>query len=158
MKKRIDKRVSFFLIKMTTITLTSYIGFDKLSLEQATDVLYNKLIPQCEKKRVYLAQFGGCGGGIVSRERYEEYKARKECFDVKRVQEVFAWAQTAPLRIYSTYKRGSYGLKHEVEDLPGQRYTSNGDLIAAFLLCGHTARFPKGGKPNCDFKVAIKRK
>ena len=61
------------------------------------------------------------------------------------------------LQSRSTYKSGSYGLKHSVEELPRQRYTSNGDLIVALLLLGHSARFARGDGPNCQFKLVIKK-
>jgi hypothetical protein len=140
---------------MTTLKFTPYIDFDELSVEEATKVLYDVLLPQCEKKKIYLSQYGNIGL-CVDKERYEEKKAEKTCFDVKRVQEVFAWAQTG-LQPRSTYKSGSYGLKHLVEELPGHRYTTNGDLIAALLLLGHSARFGRIDGPNCQFKLVIKK-
>lgn len=51
----------------------------------------------------------------------------------------------------------SYGLKHTVERHLGA-YTSNGELIAAMLLCGFKHRrnyFPSGKlMPNCSFNLS----
>lgn len=128
-----------------------YNNFDKLSVEDATTVLYDQLVPACEANGIFLSSYGNnFGQGPVS--VYNTEKAQHGLFNVKQVQKVFTWAQN--LQVRASYRRGSYDLKHSAEKAEG--YTANGELIAALILCGHCARFRKKGKPmdvNREFKI-----
>lgn len=53
--------------------------------------------------------------------------------------------------------RGSYSLKHELEEMKWttatDKYVSNGELILAMLCCGYEPRDVTSTSPNCSFKV-----
>lgn len=148
---------------MTTLTFDPVPNFDLLSLEESVRYIYDVLLPACEAKGIYLSAYGNHkGNGSLGHDiqLYESQKTKHELFDVQRIREVFTWARRG-LNVRSTFRSGSYGLKHEVEKLPGQRYTANGELIVALLLHGYSARFGKRGKGNnvnCDFKVEVAEK
>lgn len=135
-------------------------NFHQLPLEEATNILYNELLPICEAKGVMLSSYGNhAGQGSLSNvEKYNEEKASHQLFNVKRIQQAFASIHLI-VQNTSQYKAGSYGLKHVVENHPSQteyRYISNGDLIVAMLLKGYEARFGKRTEAmsvNCEFKV-----
>jgi hypothetical protein len=56
-----------------------------------------------------------------------------------------------------TSTRGSYSLKHELEDMKWttatDKYVSNGELILAMLCCGYEPKDVTFNSPNCSFKV-----
>ena len=137
---------------MATVNFLRCDNFDTLSVAEATSLLYDELIPVCEAEGVFLSSEGNHAGNLRPMEAYEDEKERRELFDVAKVQAVFSWAQT--LHQHTTYKRSSYSLKHSAERVVG--YTANGELIAALLLCGHSARFGQASEDmrvNCEFKV-----
>ena len=55
-----------------------------------------------------------------------------------------------PPRLRFNQRQSSYGLKHKVERKLG-RYISNGELIAAMLLCGYSYKTVDG--LNCIFNM-----
>jgi len=141
-----------------SITFGAVENFHALPLAEATAIIYDQLIPICEKQKVKLSEYGNhnAWGSLVSVQKYEEKKAQKKLFDVPRIQSAFASIHEM-IAVTSQYKTGSYGLKHVVERLQGE-YITNGDLIVAMLMRGHTARFGKRGQGlnvNCEFKVKV---
>lgn len=136
-------------------------NFDGLSEEAATKILYEELVPACEAKGIMLSYEGNHADGGSSWstvEQYSQRKASRQLFDVKRVQKAYS---SIPLitKSITQFKTGSYGLKHVFERHPSQsEYLRNGDLIAAMLVNGHQARFPKYNgllDMKCDFKVKV---
>lgn len=139
-----------------TVTFPRVWNFGDLPLDEAKDLLYNALVPACESKQVFLSQYGNHNalGSLKSMAQYVAIKARKELFNVERVQNAFKFI-SAHFLPSTRYTQGSYGLKHTIERIQGN-YLSNGDLIAAMLMNGFTARFAKRGDPmsvNCEFKL-----
>ncbi len=139
-----------------TVKVNPVANFDQLPLADATAILYGTVIPACEAKGVNLSFYGNHQGrsDLDSIERYDERKSSAKLFDVPRVQRAFAGLH-AVIVDTSTYKSGSYSLKHKVEKFQGV-FLSNGDLIAAMLMKGYQARFGKRGEDtelNCEFKV-----
>lgn len=146
----------------TIISFDTVDDFHQLPLDEATNILYDGLIPACETKGVMLSSYGNhAGQGSLSNiEKYNQEKAEHKLFDVERIQKAFS---SLHLIVQGTtqYKSGSYGLKHAVENHFSQKdykYISNGDLIVAMLLKGYDARFGKRTEAmdvNCQFKVKV---
>jgi len=134
-------------------------GFDQLPINEVTAILYDELVPACEAKGVQLSQYGNHNGvGSLKNDpnEYDQKKQNNQLFEVAKVQEAYQIVQQRVAN-RSTYFVGSYGLKHQLEEIQGG-YFSNGDTIAAMLLNGYTARFAKRGKPlgvNCQFKAKV---
>lgn len=143
-----------------TVTLNKVDNFHKFSPQQAFDVIYNYLVPACEKKGVMLSYYGNHKGkdSLMSVEIYNQGKDNHDLFNVKRIQRIFSILDLAITRM-GTYTSGSYILKSRVEHLPGQVVgTLNGDFIAAMLLNGHPARFGRIDEEmtlNCEFKAIV---
>ncbi|MDN3505607.1 MAG: hypothetical protein P0S96_00045 [Simkaniaceae bacterium] len=142
-----------------TIQIDAVPNFDTLTEDAAEAVLYDTLVPACEAKGVMLSQYGNhaASGTVVSAQEYRESKAGKKLFNVQRVQKAFASVHGI-VENRTTYKSGSYGLKHVFEKQQSE-YLSNGDLIAAMLVQGYAARFGKqteGADVNAEFKVVVK--
>lgn len=131
-------------------------NFDQMELDVAEGVLYNDLIPACEKKGVFLSSYGNHAGrgNLFNVEKYNQEKEEHKLFDVKRIQKAFT-QMNEMAQPCSQYNTGSYGFKHSVERHQ-KSYIANGDLIAAMLLRGYSARFGKRNEDmevNCEFKV-----
>ncbi len=132
-------------------------NFDQLTEIQARDVLYDIVIPACERKGVMLSEYGNHSGegSLVKVEKYTQDKAAYTLFNVSRVQRAFTELNAIIVNT-SKYTANSYGLKHKVEASGRKEYLTNGDLIAAMLVKGYQARFGKrneGLGVNCEFKV-----
>src|SRR3990167_11217717 len=141
-----------------TVTFREVSDFHLLPDDQAVKVLYDELIPACERKKVCLSQYGNHNtfGALLSIADYNKKKEDKKLFDLQRIKTAF---QAIPemLQPITTYKLGSYGLKHTVEKRQNE-YLTNGDLIATMLMQGYKARFAKSGEPlnvNCEFKAKV---
>lgn len=143
-----------------TVSITAVPHFNTLSLEDASRVIYSDLVPACEAKGIKLSYYGNHAGtgSLLSVEEYDARKAAHTLFNVEKIQQVFALLP-ALVQDTSGYKSTSYSLKHRVEErLPGEKYVTNGDLIAAMLLKGYQARFGKRTElmtVNCEFKVKM---
>ena len=141
--------------KGVTVSYPVVAGFDKLPTGEAEKILYNELVPACEKKGVKLSANGNnaAGTSICDVEKYTQEKAEHKLFNIERIQKAFASLDEI-IQPASYYKAHSYSLKHTVERYQ-KEYLTNGDLIAAMLLKGHQARF--GKKLNEWISTAILR-
>lgn len=143
-----------------TVAINRVDNFHMFPPQQAYDIIYNYLVPACEKKGVMLSYYGNHQGkdSLMSVEIYTQKKENHELFDVKRIQRVFSILDLVITKM-NTYRSGSYILKYQVEHLPGQiAGTLNGDFIAAMLLNGHPARFGEKNEEmtlNCEFKAIV---
>lgn len=55
---------------------------------------------------------------------------------------------------YFNYKCSSYGLKHLVERcFKNKIHVSNGEFIAAMMLCGYRYKKVSDNSPNCRFNI-----
>ena len=142
----------------TTVSIEAVQGFDKLGLEEATNIIYQRVIPECERKRVMLSYYGNHNsrGSLLDVEEYNEMKDKKELFDAERIQRVFSFISQHCSKQSSYDEQNSYGLKHIVENRT--EYITNGEFIVAMLLHGYSARFGKSTEEmeiNAQFKVKI---
>ena len=136
--------------------------FDKLSSKTASTILYDFLIPLCEKKGIYLSSYGNHNSprSLLSVGKY--HKSRDNLFHTKNVQRIFRYAED--VFIPSTHYHNSYKLKRGLEVHPvytkgkNKRYVTNGDTIAALLLKGFRAQYVYNSirRVNLSFKVKIK--
>lgn len=141
-----------------TVSTTPVPDFERLSVEEATQIIYTRVIGDCEAKGVKLSRDGNLT--VIQYpellEKYESLKLSRGLFDVGRVQRAFA-AIPKEVRPLQSYRVTSGGLKHHVE-AKQEDYLARGDLIVAMLLRGYGARFGKqteGMKVDCDFKATV---
>jgi hypothetical protein len=139
-----------------TVSFPSVLDFDQLSLDDATRVVYDQVIPACEAQGIKLSKYGNhaAPSSSVPIAEYDQQKAARQLFDVARIQRVFAQLDGI-VQEASKYKIGSYTLKHRVEKYQHNKVT-NGDTIVAMLVKGYAARFGKknvGMTVNCVFKA-----
>jgi len=139
--------------------------FDGLSSKNAASVLYDSLIPFCEKKGVYLSSYGNHNAprSLFTVKEYLNRKSRNNLFNIKGVQCAFHFIGT--LFQPSSHYHTSYKLKGRLEVHPtytkdrDSRYITNGDVTAALLLKGLRAQYVcQAGIRivNLRFKVKIK--
>ena len=139
--------------------------FDGLSSKKAAAVLYDSLIPFCEKKGVYLSSYGNHNAprSLFTVKEYLNRKSRNNLFNIKGVQCAFHFIGT--LFQPSSHYHTSYKLKGRLEVHPtytkdrDSRYITNGDVTAALLLKGLRAQYVcQAGIRivNLRFKVKIK--
>jgi hypothetical protein len=135
-----------------SITFGPVPNFASLPLDEASNILYNQLVPACEARNILLSQYGNHTGlgSLITPIEYTWRKVSRALFDVGRVQRAFAYV-SIHFQPAGQYKLGSYGLKHAVEDAQGE-YLTNGDLIAAMLVSGFTARFAVHGSPQVNLR------
>jgi len=139
--------------------------FDRLSSKKAASVLYDSLVPFCEKKGVYLSTYGNHNAprSLFTVKEYFTRKSRNNLFNIKDVQRAFHYI--GDIFTPSQHHHTSYNLKHQLEvhstytkgkDI---RYITNGDTTAAFLLKGLQAQYVCQGirSVNLRFKVKIKQ-
>ncbi len=143
-----------------TVLIEAVPDFDKLRLEEATSIVYEKVVPACEENKVLLSFYGNHNsvGSISDIEEYNEMKADKKLFKseaIQRIQKMFPFiAQHCQERSSYNEDNNSYGLKHILEKHIG--YCTNGELIVAMLLHGYSARFGTDKmEVNAHFKVEI---
>jgi len=138
----------------TTISLKPIPNlFHTFSLEGAENIIYNQLVPACEAKGVMLSRYGNHASakGVRNIEQYERLKEEHDLFNIEKVQAAFASINFV-LRRTAQYEVSSYYLGDVMGEL------DHGDLIAAMLLKGYSARFAKKGEPldvNCMFKAQV---
>jgi len=142
-----------------SITLAACPGFHELSESNATRYLYDQVVPQLAKRKIYLSKYGNHNsfGTLSFVVNYAQLKETEQLFDIERIQKAFSIIDQF-IVTKKRYERNSYGLKHQIEkDLPGDiKYITNGDFIVAMLLKGYKARFGKSKKSlnvNCEFKA-----
>ena len=137
------------------ISLPLQDGFDQIVVQEAEEILYEVLIPQCEENGIMLSQYGN-HAGKNSLKTIEEYNAEKEAhklFNVETIQRIFTSLDSIVEE--DGAEIGSYALKHRVEEHPAYgEHTWNGELIAAMILRGHTAAFEDS--VNCTFNVRVR--
>ena len=139
--------------------------FDRLSSKKAASVLYDSLVPFCEKKGVYLSTYGNHNAprSLFTVKEYFTRKSRNNLFNIKDVQRTFHYI--GKIFTPSQHHHTSYKLKHRLEVHPtytkgkDSRYITNGDVTAAFLLKGLRAQYVCQNirSVNLRFKVKIKQ-
>ncbi len=142
-----------------TVSIEAVPDFDKLRLEEATNIVYEKIVPACEENRVLLSSNGNHNSTRSPEiKEYNEMKADKKLFDeesIQRIQKIFPFIAKHCQEL-SSYNEDntSYGLKHFLEENAG--YCTNGEFIVAMLLHGYSARFGTDEMSiNAHFKVQI---
>lgn len=116
-----------------TVQFRTVPNFHQLPVEQAHRILYEELLPACEEQGIKLAPEGHVPGG----NRYEETKNTQTTFDIARVQRAF----TAVDFIYQPAEEYSHICKPLFERHPQGGYVGGGEMIAAMILKGYTAKF-----------------
>lgn len=116
-----------------TIQFRPIPNFHQLPSEEASRILYQELLPACEAEGVKLAPEGHVPDGS----RYEQTKKTQTTFDIACVQRAFSAADF----IYQPAKK--YRSIHKIlfEMHPQGGYVSGGEMIAAMILKGYTAKF-----------------
>lgn len=142
-----------------SITIENHPGFDKLSQTNANRYLYDEVVPQLEKAKIHLSQYGNHipTNTLLDNDNYTQLKEKEQLFDIEKIQKAFSIIDQFILT-KKRYERSSYGMKHQIEKvLPGDiKYITNGDFIVAMLLKGYKAWFGKNKKSmgvNCQFKA-----
>ena len=147
-----------------TVKFTAVPNFSQLPAPQARDIVYNQLVPCCEAKGVHLSKYGNHASMRALHSQnfphamaeYSHNKSTNSLFNVDRIQRAFDFIRQN-VSSTSKYQLRSYSMKHDVEKRQNE-YLSNGDLIAAMLMNGYSARFAKRGEPlgvNCEFKAKV---
>lgn len=137
-----------------TISIGLIQNFDQFSLETATRIIYDEIIPKCEAEGIKLSYYGNnaAKGSLCSVEQYDKEKKEHRLFDIKRIQKAFKCLDEVIAKTTVESVR-SYGFKHVVERHQGE-YITNGDCIIAMLLKNYKADF---GSPspqvNCEFTL-----
>ena len=145
--------------KGATVKIPPYPNFDQLPIDVATQVIYTQVVPSCEAKKVRLSSEGNhtsplCKEGV---EVYDQKKQKYSLFNVERIQSVFAiledlFQPTIEFNLSSDSSDFRKSIEKKLEE-----FISNGEVIVAMLLKGHTARFGKeteGMLANAHFKVS----
>ena len=138
--------------------------FDKLSYKSASTILYDSLVPFCEKKGVFLSTYGNHNAprAMLTVKDYYKSRKRKQLFHVKDVQRAFHYV--GKIFIFSKHSHTSYTLKRYLEIHPtytkgeDKRYIRNGDIIAALLLKGLRAKYVCDGTRSVNLRFNIKNK
>lgn len=146
-----------------TITFSGYKRlFYAIPPDQAEDIVYNKLLPQCEAKGIYLSNYGNHAGthSLFSIETYNQMKEQRQLFNIGKIQQIF---EALPFIVQrsSRFNLKSYDLADRVTSILDQRMeVADGDLMIAMLAQGHTARFGKRNEPQriyCEFQAGLSR-
>jgi len=143
-----------------TVTCEAVHDFDNLKLEEATKIIYERVVPECERKKVMLSYFGNHNaGGLMGVKEYDELKDNENLFqgEIQRIQKIFTFL-SQHCHGKSLYNKDidSYGLKGIVERRT--EYITNGEFIVAMLLHGYSARFGMRSDKMCvnaHFKAEI---
>ena len=102
----------------------------------------NTVLAQLEAQQIYLSQYGNNGGqgSLADIQKYHVAK-RDGIFSLVEIDKIrlLVRRHCKPSRRWN----GSYGLKHDVERIPGARYVANGDCILAMILEGYEYKFRK---------------
>ena len=96
-----------------TISMGIIQNFDQFSLETATHIVYNEIVPRCEAKGIKLSYYGNHASveSIDSVERYDADKENHKLFNVERIQKAFKCLDEIIAKA-TVESVGSYGLKH----------------------------------------------
>lgn len=138
-----------------TIALNTIQSFDQFSLETATRIVYDEIIPRCEAKGIKLSSYGNHASveSMVSVEQYNTEKQNHRLFNVARIQRAFKCLDEVMAKA-TVESVGSYSLKHVVERHQGESIT-NGDCIIAMIAKGYIADFGSQHlRVNCQFNIA----
>jgi hypothetical protein len=132
--------------------------FDTLAPKVAENIVYNTLVPFCESNHVYLSKFGNhfsneaSPNHTSSMRTYYDEKTAHTLFNIERIQRAFRFIKENISATSTVYKTESYQLADGVA-LFQEEPLRQGDLIAAMLLNGITARFKD--HVNCEFKAKV---
>lgn len=140
-----------------TISIGTIQSFDQFSLETATRIVYDEIIPRCEAKGIKLSSYGNHASreSLASVERYDTDKQNHKLFNVQRVQRAFKCLDEV-IGKATVESISSYGLKHVVERHQDE-YITNGDCIIAMIAKGYLADFGSESlHVNCRFNIANK--
>ena len=142
--------------------------FDSLSESDATDLVYNIVVPKLEEHGLMVSSYGNhAGRGSLYAYRfvpdpYEEWKSNRKLFDIKDVQIAYRFIK-ARCKRSRRYLHSSYSFKHDVEknqkNSRGSGYFTNGDVLLAILIAGFHVRgwnpYDKKFLVNPDVGVVI---
>ena len=134
-----------------TVHFRTVPDFAQLSYAAAETILYDELLPACEKEGVYLAPEGNAGFS-EQMARYQECKEKKTTFCIPGLQQAFAEFN----RIYCAATQYRPVAKQPFEDKGC--YISGGELMAVMMLQGFAARFQKRGADSPAFRAEFKVK
>jgi len=135
-------------------------SYDHLPRDEATRIVYDDLLPFCQSKGVELSQYGNLNSYIAHKDFHNpshEYYSRfptRTLLNIERIQQAFYLLPNL-VTTATKYLINSAELARIVEVIQGE-HLSNGDLIAAMLMRGYTARFAKKGQAsqvNAEFKA-----
>ena len=130
---------------------------------QADSIIYNEMVPRCEENGIYISQYGNHSGenSLLSVEDYYKMKSEHKLFNITKIQKIFEELPYT-VKMGSQFRITSYDLsQHLTSKLQSSTEIADGDLIAAMLLQGYTARFGKKGQENtvyCEFKATLSRR
>lgn len=117
-----------------TISFNKVLNFQNLSNKEAEKILYEELLPECEKKGVYLMPEGNRPD---RKEEYEKLKNKREIFHIDGIQH----GLNAVDFLYRPSSENNHVDKIAFEDHPKGGYLSGGELMAAMMLRGYPAKF-----------------
>lgn len=137
-----------------TVSIGLIQNFDQFSLETATRIVYDEIIPACERNGIKLSSYGNHASRetLSSVEIYDKEKKEHRLFDIARIQSAFRCLDEV-ISNATVQSVGSYGLKHVVERHQ-DKYITNGDCIVAMLVKGYKADFGSTlPHVNCQFTL-----
>jgi hypothetical protein len=144
-----------YAVDATTVSFPSERCFGWMDKIDAEDVFYNHFLPSCEEQGIFLSDEGNVGGTWT----VERYDSEKSTFfpNVEKIQHAFRmlmkhFKPTAEYVLDSRMLTDKMNREHAYEHTT----FSQGDCIAAMMLLGFDARFPKIEGANaihCDFKT-----
>ncbi len=145
-----------------TLQLCPVNNFDSLPYEEAKMVIYNKLLPYCEAKGVYLSQSGNLRSPQATRnykfltpvDEYTYKRDMKELLNIERVQRAFHVLDKC-VQETSHFQKNGGAIKVKIENWQHEDL-SYGDFVAAMMLKGFAARFAGRGDPlrmSCEFRA-----
>ena len=123
-----------------SVKINAIQGFDQLPINDATALIYDQLLPFCEKEKICLSEYGNDSvNKNRSVEHYEVERKEHTLFNVEKIQKVYA---VLPELVQANAKSSlrTADLAEKVEEKCGEK-VSNGTVVAAMLLQGFTARF-----------------
>ena len=162
-------------IKGVTVAFREVAKFDQLTDDEAKHLIYDELIPVCERAGVKLSDYGNHLGieSLLSVEDYEVRKGEQQLFNVKRIKKAFQDLivlledQTEPKDLSFSavviektdyFETSSQKLKTTLVSYFNPEI-KKGDLVVAMLLKGFRAQFGSRGESlqiDCDFNCRIR--
>ncbi len=140
-----------------TISFRLIDNFDRFPTGIGGDIVYNELIPWCEKQGVYLSQYGNHAGkdSMIKLPEYMKAKQTHTLFKIEHIQRAFSLIPQY-LKRTSNPSENSLTLKREIEGRQKEPIFA-GDFIAAMLMSGFSARLTHDGAPriNCWFNADV---